>query len=82
MPFSQIILPSPSPTESKSLFYTSLSFLLSHKKFINIAMFLKLPTLAIYPRKQGIVANVKGFFSVFCFGTQRLLQQVIIELDM
>jgi len=30
MPFSQIISPSPSPTESKSLFYTSVSLLLSH----------------------------------------------------
>ena len=30
MPFSHIILPSPSPTESKSLFYTSVSLLLSH----------------------------------------------------
>ena len=30
MPFSYIILPSPSPTESKSLFYTSVSLLLSH----------------------------------------------------
>ena len=29
MPFSQIIPPSPSPTESKSLFYTSVSLLLS-----------------------------------------------------
>ena len=29
MPFSQIIPPSPSPTESKSLLYTSVSFLLS-----------------------------------------------------
>ena len=29
MPFSQIIPPSPSPTESKSLFYTSMSLLLS-----------------------------------------------------
>ena len=29
MPFSQIILPSPSPTESRSLFYTSVSLLLS-----------------------------------------------------
>ena len=29
MPFSQITLPSPSPTESKRLFYTSVSFLLS-----------------------------------------------------
>ena len=30
MPFSQIIPPSPTPTESKSLFYTSVSLLLSH----------------------------------------------------
>ena len=30
MPFSQIILPSPPPTESKRLFYTSVSLLLSH----------------------------------------------------
>ena len=30
MPFSQIIPPSPSLTESKRLFYTSVSFLLSH----------------------------------------------------
>ena len=29
MPFSQIIPPSPSPTESKSLYYTSVSLLLS-----------------------------------------------------
>ena len=30
MPFSHIILPSPSPIESKRLFYTSVSLLLSH----------------------------------------------------
>ena len=30
MPFSQIIPPSPSSTESKRLFYTSVSLLLSH----------------------------------------------------
>ena len=30
MPFSQTIPPSPSPTESKGLFYTSVSLLLSH----------------------------------------------------
>ena len=30
MPFSQIITPSPSPTESKRLFYASVSLLLSH----------------------------------------------------
>ena len=30
MPFSQILPPSPSPSESKRLFYTSVSLLLSH----------------------------------------------------
>ena len=30
MPFSQVIPPSPSPTESKRLFYTFVSLLLSH----------------------------------------------------
>ena len=30
MPFSQTIPPSPSPTESKRLFYTSVSLSLSH----------------------------------------------------
>ena len=34
MPFSQIILPSPSPTESKRLFYISVSLLLSQYRVI------------------------------------------------
>ena len=34
MPFSQIILPLPSPTESKRLFCTSVSLLLSHRVII------------------------------------------------
>ena len=36
MPFSQIIPPSPSPSESKSPLYTSVSFLLSYIYFFNI----------------------------------------------
>ena len=35
MPCSQIIPPSPSPSESKSPFYTSVSLLLSHHSFCN-----------------------------------------------
>ena len=36
MPFSQIILTLPSPPESKRLFYTSVSLLLSHRVIITI----------------------------------------------
>ena len=43
MPFSQIIPPSPSPSESKSSFYTSVSLLLSMvfkiKSYISLCMF-------------------------------------------
>ena len=38
MPFSQIIPPSPFPTESKSLFYTSVSLLLSCKRDTDVEM--------------------------------------------
>ena len=40
MLFSQIIPPSPSPTESKRLFYTSVSLLLSRTNDISFTHFL------------------------------------------
>ena len=36
MPFSQIIPPLPSPTESKRLFYTCVSLLLSHTQWVDL----------------------------------------------
>ena len=39
MPFSQIILPSPSPTESKRPFYTSVSLLLLRGKNMQTRVF-------------------------------------------
>ena len=41
MPFSQIIPPLPSPTESKRLFCTSVSLLLSHNQWTKFFFFLK-----------------------------------------
>ena len=67
MPFSQIIPPSLSPTESKRLFYTSLSLLLSHIQgyHYRLSKFLKkleidlpydpaIPLLGIHTKKTRI----------------------------
>ena len=45
MPFSQITPPSPSPTESKSPFYTSVSLLLSHIQYYEPGLVLKIKLL-------------------------------------
>ena len=65
MPFSQTIPPSPSPTESKRLFHTSVSLLLSHiqgycyhlSKFhiyalVNILVFFLLAFFTLYNKLQ------------------------------
>ena len=56
MPFSQIIPPSPSPTESKRLFYTSVSLLLSNH-----------PTLAFSHRVQKSVLYICVFFCCLAY---------------
>ena len=56
MPFSQIIPPFPSPTESKRLFYTSLSLLLSHIQGYHLASpLLELPLVISHPTKSPLV---------------------------
>ena len=47
MPFSHIIPPSPSPTESKRLFYTSVSLLLSRIQVI-VTIFLNSTYALVY----------------------------------
>ena len=63
MPFSQIIppFPSPSPTESKSLFYTSVSLLLSHIQGYHY----HLSKFHIYALVYCIGVFLSGYFTLY-----------------
>ena len=61
MPFSQIIPPSPSPTESKSLFYTSVSLSLSHIQ----GRHCHLSKFHIYVLVYCIDVFLSGFFTLY-----------------
>ena len=68
MPFSQIISPSPSPTESKRLFYTSVSLLLSRIQDYCY----HLSKFHIYVRQQKLRAGALGWTWGMGWGGSRM----------
>ena len=60
MPFSQIIPPLPSPTESKRLFYASVSFAVLH-------MGLSLPSFKIIPVESTVSNHLISFILFYFF---------------
>ena len=68
MPFSQIIPPSPSPTESKRLSYTSVSLLLSHIQGYRY----HLPKFHIYAFYIVLVLFFLAYFTLYAAAAKSL----------
>ena len=81
MPFSQINPPSPSPPESKRLFYTSVSLLLSR-----IQKFISLRVLSMFSSKNFLVSglifrSLVHFEFIFVYGVKKCSNFILLEYN-